>query len=107
MKIKSKIGIVATASLAVGAMALTLPSMANESEGSAVTKTGVEAGLHVVKSKIEGASPEKPELSLAKAKYAANPGLTKEEYSSKVSLAKEEYEANPGLAKAKYAAKGN
>lgn len=60
MSMKSKISIVATAGLAVGAMALTLPSLAQEQEGAAATKPGVEAGMYGDKAKGEGANHEKP-----------------------------------------------
>ena len=46
MKTKSKIAIAVTASLAVGAMAFTLPSLAHESEGTDFTQTGIERGMH-------------------------------------------------------------
>jgi len=46
MKMKSKIAIAATASLTVGAMAFTLPSLAHDAQGPNSANPGIERGMH-------------------------------------------------------------
>lgn len=46
MKIKSKIAIAATASLAVGALTFALPSLAHDSQGPNSSESKIERGLH-------------------------------------------------------------